>query len=167
MMDPTGGGIGKAAGELLKEMQQSQKDLQKNEQQKGVGSNDGSFQNKLQTQQTQNTPAPSQINKPQEVSKSSNVLLNARVNQTPPTTKVGATSRTERSKMASMIEGLVNGQDKMTQIMEMAMSGKKMGPQELLAMQAGVYRFSQELELTSKVVEKATSGIKQTMNTQV
>ena len=66
-----------------------------------------------------------------------------------------------------MIEGLVSGQDKMTQIMEMAMSGKQMGPQELLAMQAGVYRFSQELELTSKVVEKATSGIKQTMNTQV
>ena len=32
---------------------------------------------------------------------------------------------------------------------------------------AGVYRFTQELELTGKVVEKATSGIKQTMNTQV
>jgi len=34
-------------------------------------------------------------------------------------------------------------------------------------MQAGVYRFTQELELTSKVVEKATATIKQTMNTQV
>ena len=98
MMDPTGGGVGKAAGELLKEMQQSQKDLQKPEQQKGVGGNDGSFQNTLQTQQTQSTSAPTQVNKAQEVSKSSNVLMNARVNSTPPTTKVGATSRTARSK---------------------------------------------------------------------
>ena len=38
---------------------------------------------------------------------------------------------------------------------------------ELLAVQAGVYKFSQELELTSKVVEKATSGVKQTLQTQV
>ena len=38
---------------------------------------------------------------------------------------------------------------------------------ELLAIQAGVYKFSQELELTSKVVEKATSGVKQTLQTQV
>jgi hypothetical protein len=51
--------------------------------------------------------------------------------------------------------------------MKMALSGRQFTPPELLAMQAGVYRFSQELELTSKVIEKATSGIKQTMNTQV
>jgi hypothetical protein len=49
----------------------------------------------------------------------------------------------------------------------MATSGKTYGNQELLAIQASVYKFSQELELTSKVVEKATSGVKQTMQTQV
>ena len=59
------------------------------------------------------------------------------------------------------------GQDKMAGLMKLAMSGKKFNSTELLALQAGVYRFSQELEITSKVVEKATSGIKQTMNTQV
>ena len=166
MIDPTGGGVGKAAEELLKEMQ-SQQDLQKTDQKQGAGDSSGSFQNTMQTQQAQNTPAPTQVNKAEEVGKSSNVLMNAQVNSTPLTTKVGATSRTERSKMASMVEGLVNGQDKMTKMMEVAMSGKKLGPQELLAMQAGIYRFSQELELTSKVVEKATSGLKQTMNTQV
>ena len=163
MIDPSGGGAGKAAGELLKEMQQAQKDLQKTEQNSPGKTN--SFQNTLQAQQPQKTPAPQQV---QEVGKPSNVLLNAKVNAAAPSTRVGATARTERSKVADMIEGLVNGQDKMTQIMEMALnSDQKMSPRELLAMQAGVYRFSQELDLTSKVVEKATSGLKQTMNTQV
>ena len=55
----------------------------------------------------------------------------------------------------------------MTKIMHMALSGRQFSPTELLAMQAGVYRFSQELHLTGKVVEKATGGIKQTLNTQV
>ena len=170
MMDPTGGGVGKAAGELLKEMQQAQQELQKVEQQKGPAEA-GNFQNTLQAQQTQQPQAPNQVQQVEGTTKSTNVLMNAKVNAmtptTNPTTKVGATARAQRSQMADMIEGLVNGQDKMTQIMDMAMSNKKMSPQELLAMQAGVYRFSQELELTSKVVEKATSGIKQTMNTQV
>ena len=44
---------------------------------------------------------------------------------------------------------------------------KSFTPTELLAVQAGVYKFSQELELTSKVVEKATDGVKQTLQTQV
>lgn len=81
--------------------------------------------------------------------------------------RVGEAAQAQRSKMAQMLEELVGGQDKMTGIMKMALSGRQFSPPELLAMQAGVYRFSQELELTSKVVEKATSGIKQTMNTQV
>ena len=165
MMDPTGGGVGKAGAELLKEMQQAQEELQKMDQ-KGPDQA-GSFQDTLQAQQTQGPQATNQVQQVEATTKSSNVLMNAKVNSMTPTTKVGATARSQRSQMASMIEGLVNGQDKMTQIMDLAMSNKKMSPQELLAMQAGVYRFSQELELTSKVVEKATSGIKQTMNTQV
>ena len=166
MMDPTGGGVGKAAAELLKEMQQAQEELQKMDQPQAPDKA-GSFQDTLQAQQTQGPQAPNQIQQVEATTKSSNVLMNAKVNAMTPTTKVGATARSQRSQMANMIEGLVNGQDKMTQIMDLAMSNKKMSPQELLAMQAGVYRFSQELELTSKVVEKATSGIKQTMNTQV
>jgi len=166
-MDPTSGGVGKAAGELLKEMQQAQEELQKMDQPQGPDQA-GSFQDTLQAQQTQGVQAPNQVAQIEPAAKSSNVLMNAKVNaMSPTTTQVGTTARTQRSEMANVIEGLVSGQDKMSQIMDMAMSNKKMSPQELLAMQAGVYRFSQELELTSKVVEKATSGIKQTMNTQV
>ena len=41
-----------------------------------------------------------------------------------------------RGKVASLLEGLVQGQDKMKGIMKMALSGRKMQPQELLALQA-------------------------------
>jgi hypothetical protein len=55
----------------------------------------------------------------------------------------------------------------MEDLMKVAMSGQKLSNQEMLGIQAGVYMFSQQMELTSKVIEKATSGIKQTLNTQL
>ena len=61
----------------------------------------------------------------------------------------------------------MDGQGKLDKIIKLATSGRSFSPTELLAVQAGVYKFSQELELTSKVVEKATSGVKQTLQTQV
>lgn len=98
---------------------------------------------------------------------STDVLRAGKAQIAQPSQKIGATEKGEESKLAGMIDNLVNGQDKMTKIMQMALSGRQFGPSELLAMQAGVYRYSQELDLTSKVVQQATSGIKQTLNTQV
>ena len=63
MMDPTGGGMGKAAGELLKEMQQAQQELQKMDQQQGPDKA-GSFQDTLQAQQNQGAQAPNQVVQP-------------------------------------------------------------------------------------------------------
>ncbi len=167
-MDPTGGGIGKAAAEMLREMQQAQAELQqKAEKTSTAGSGSPSFQDAMQANAPQSTSQVQQAGKVEGASSARNVLLDAKVTSNTPTTSVGQTARVERSKMAGMLDKLVSGQDKMSKIMDMALSGRKFEPQELLAMQAGVYRFSQELELTSKVVEKATGGIKQTMNTQV
>ncbi len=47
-----------------------------------------------------------------------------------------------------------------------AMRGRDLSPQRLLALQAGVYRYTQELELASKVVDKATGAVKQTLQSQ-
>lgn len=41
-----------------------------------------------------------------------------------------------------------------------------MDPAELLALQAGVYRYAQEVELASKVVDKATGAVKTTLQSQ-
>jgi hypothetical protein len=162
----SGGGIGKAAGELLQEMQKAQQDLNKLEQTKGGGQTQ-SFDNVMQNQAPQGVQEVGNVNQVHEVNKAANILQTAKLNATSPSTRVGAAEKAERGKMADMLNELINGQDKMSKIMNMALSGRQFSPPELLAMQAGVYRFSQELELTSKVVEKATSGIKQTMNTQV
>ena len=171
-MDPSGGSIGKAAGELMKEMQQAQEQLQKLQEQQG-GADGAKFQDSMQAQQAQQSQ---QVNQVQEIqpsktvegtTKAANVLLQAQQGGPVSSTTVGQAAKAQRSQMAEVVEQLVNGQDKMAGIMKMALSGKKFNSSELLAMQAGIYRFSQELEITSKVVEKATSGIKQTMNTQV
>ncbi|MEM7678953.1 MAG: hypothetical protein AAF449_23485 [Myxococcota bacterium] len=66
-----------------------------------------------------------------------------------------------------IMEDVMQGQNKLEEIISLSLSGRSFSTPELLAMQAGVYRFTQELELTSKVVEKATATVKQTMNTQV
>lgn len=167
-MDPASGGIGEAAKQLMQEMQKAQADMQ----QQAQGPQEG-FQQTLQAQQTQQADAPGQVDalndskRVQGTQKASEVLLKAKVDGMTPSTQVGNAAAAEQSEMLKMVDGLIKGQDEMSKIMDVALSGKQMSPPELLAMQAKVYRFSQELELTSKVVEKSTSGIKQTMNTQV
>ena len=75
--------------------------------------------------------------------------------------------KTRDTQLTKVLNSVVSGQDKMSKIIKLATSGRSFNPTELLAIQAGVYKFSQELELTSKVVEKATDGVKQTLQTQV
>ena len=73
----------------------------------------------------------------------------------------------EKPKAAALLNEVSNAQAKLDQILKMAESGRTFSPAELLAFQAHAYRASQELDLAGKVVEKATSGVKQTLNTQV
>jgi hypothetical protein len=81
------------------------------------------------------------------------------------------TQKTEVSKSTGTINGLFanieKGQVQMDKLISGGLSGKNFSNSELLALQAGMYKYSQELELTSKVVEKATSGLKDTLKTQV
>lgn len=165
-MDPSGAGIGKAAGELLQEMQKAQAETQK----AGVGQTGAPTQSFQEVMQTQQVQQPTEVQTGRDVhsaTQANNVLLQAKVNATSPSTRVGEAARAQQSRMAKLMQELVDGQDKMNNLMRLALSGRQFSPSEMLAMQAGIFRFSQELELTSKVVEKATSGIKQTMSTQV
>jgi hypothetical protein len=47
-----------------------------------------------------------------------------------------------------------------------ARAGRAFRPEELLALQAGVYRHSQELDLASKLVDKGTSSVRQLLQSQ-
>lgn len=44
--------------------------------------------------------------------------------------------------------------------------GKDLGPAELLALQAGVYRYSEAVDLSAKLVDRATSGVKTVLQGQ-
>jgi hypothetical protein len=170
MADPTSGGIGKASQQMMQELQ---KQMQQVEQQQKVG---GPQFDNVMAQQGVNDPTKVQdVSKVQDVQKSqsaADVLRTAQaqqvggVDKSIDVKKVEATTKTEGG-LKAVLNQVVEGQNKLDQIIKMATSGKTYGNQELLAIQASVYKFSQELELTSKVVEKATSGVKQTMQTQV
>jgi len=64
--------------------------------------------------------------------------------------------------------GEVNdGQIKLQRLMDLMTNGTKFSPQELIAIQAGVYSLVQELELVGKVTQEATQGVRQTLNTNL
>jgi hypothetical protein len=66
------------------------------------------------------------------------------------------------------IMGEVNdGQVKLQRLMELVTSGTKFSPQELIAVQAGVFSLVQELELVGKATQEATQGVRQTLNTNL
>lgn len=79
-----------------------------------------------------------------------------------------AAGEASRPTAASKVLNQVTAaQARMEQVLKLAESGKAFSPAELLSLQAHVYRASQELDLAGKVVEKATGGVKQVLQTQV
>ncbi|MBI1910170.1 MAG: hypothetical protein HYS22_08390 [Deltaproteobacteria bacterium] len=68
-------------------------------------------------------------------------------------------------KVGDILAEVNRGQLQMEGIMEIAMSGRRFSPSELLAMQAGVYQIAQEMELTSKVFEQVNTAHKTLWNT--
>jgi len=174
MSDPISGGIGKASQQMMQELQrQMQEQVQNQAGPDKAGSNfgdlvaqgPGQVQNVQQAQQMQKVGETQKVG---EAQKATDVLKAAveKGNLNDPSIKT--VQKAESGKgLRKLLNQVVEGQNKLDDIIKMATSGRKYGQQDLLAIQASVYKFSQELELTSKVVEKATSGIKQTMQTQV
>src|SRR5258707_13183291 len=70
----------------------------------------------------------------------------------------------EASAFARLLGGLgrevSTGEAKVHAALESAKRGRDVGPAELLALQAGVYRYSETVDLASKLVDRATSGVK-------
>lgn len=75
--------------------------------------------------------------------------------------------RPAEATAAQALERVAEAQHRLDRVLALAQSGKTFTPAELLGLQAQVYSASQELDLAGKVVEKATSGIKQILQTQL
>jgi len=172
--DPISGGIGKASQKMMAELSKQAQELNKSQ---DVGKADFAKVQTQQTQQVADVQKVQDVQKTTETNKAVDVLKAAQKNAVG---KVNATDNVrlgvktvdsadgaKKGGFKTLLDQIVSGQNKLDDIIKLAMSGKKFGNSELLAIQASVHKFSQELELTSKVVEKATSGVKQTMQTQV
>lgn len=114
---------------------------------------------------TENAPTPVQNGPATEARKAQQAATSqSRVEGT----KATAASEASRTATASKVLNQVTAaQARMEQVLKLAESGKAFSPAELLSLQAHVYRASQELDLAGKVVEKATGGVKQVLQTQV
>lgn len=82
-------------------------------------------------------------------------------------TRVDSVRSAREQQAVRVLEQVTGAQHRLDQLLAMAESGRSFSPAELLAVQAQVYQASQELDLAGKVVEKATGGIKQVLQTQV
>ncbi len=69
--------------------------------------------------------------------------------------------------VTSVVSSLEKGQLNLEKLISAGINGKHFSNGELLSLQASMYKYTQELDLTSKVVEKATSGLKDVVKTQV
>ena len=74
------------------------------------------------------------------------------------------------SPFARILKGLGHEVDRGESIVGRAMNasagGKDLGNLELLALQAGVYRYSEAVDLSAKLVDRAASGVKTVLQGQ-
>jgi hypothetical protein len=71
------------------------------------------------------------------------------------------------SPLRTMLERAVGNEKQIDALLDAAARGKTFKPGELLAMQATVARYSQTVEVVSRVADRLVGAVKQTMGTQV
>ncbi|PIE19066.1 MAG: hypothetical protein CSA65_03230 [Proteobacteria bacterium] len=89
-------------------------------------------------------------------------------------TEASATTKASRSAavettptMPRALQDLEQQRKRIDKLLAQAASGRNFSPQQLLKLQATVYRYGQDLEVLSRVVDKTVGALKQTLNTQV
>ena len=77
-------------------------------------------------------------------------------------------SASGESAFARVLHGLGREVDRGEKVVRKAIEGggRDLGPGELLALQAGVYRYSEAVDLSAKLVDRATSGVKTVLQGQ-
>lgn len=76
-----------------------------------------------------------------------------------------APSTSFRDSLRRVAEGIASDERAMDRALRSGSQGQ-LAPEALIALQARVYRHTQELELGSKVVDKAAGAVKQTLQSQ-
>jgi hypothetical protein len=67
----------------------------------------------------------------------------------------------------ALLERVAAAENRIDALLRAAAGGKTFSPGELLALQASVFRYSQTVEVVSRVADRLVGAVKQTMGTQV
>ena len=67
----------------------------------------------------------------------------------------------------ALLERAVSAENRVDALVRAAANGKTFSPAELLALQASVFRYSQTVEVVSRVADRLVGAIKQTLGTSV
>jgi hypothetical protein len=73
---------------------------------------------------------------------------------------VGETALSFAQVLRSVGREINSGEKTMRTAIESMRGGADLSPLQLIALQAGVYRYSEVIDLASRLVDRATSGIK-------
>ncbi len=80
---------------------------------------------------------------------------------------IGKPAQPQPGLARGAIARVEQGRRRLDEIIAQARAGKTFKPRELLALQAEMYRISEELALVNKVVEEGVAGVKRLWNMQV
>lgn len=77
-----------------------------------------------------------------------------------------ATGRSFRDVLKDAAQSIDQGRHSLERAVRAGRSGRTLSQEQLLALQATVYQYTQELEIASKLVDKATSAVRTTLQSQ-
>lgn len=84
-----------------------------------------------------------------------------------PTAGPAEPPRTAPTAVARTLEQLEKQRRSIDRLLDQAARGRDFSPGQLLRLQTTVYRYAQDLELLSRVVDRTVGALKTTLNTQV
>jgi len=123
------------------------------------------------TQQTQAAQKTSHVDQVQKAGKANEVDKARSMKENDPVSQKTEAQKSTDKKGGGLEQVLTQMESRnaaMDKFVSQALNGKiKLNQQQLLGLQAKVAQYSMELDLTGKVVEKATNGLKDTLRTQV
>jgi len=76
----------------------------------------------------------------------------------------GKAAKTTEGKFVQLLAEIEKGEQMLDRTIRSAMKGRDFSAQELIALQAGVYQYTQRLEIFSKLVDRVTSAVRQVLN---
>lgn len=82
------------------------------------------------------------------------------------TAAVGDAPDASNSTLRDFAERIARGERTMDAAIRRSQRGQSLSQLELIALQMGVYRYTQELELGSRLVDRATGALKQVLQSQ-